>query len=208
MSKRVSMPAYDTNLNYRGAARTPRTRLLIACGAAGTEPQYIRALNSHLRNRAVHVKVIEKGRAPSQVVAYGIKKATALNDSYDQLWCVTDVDNFTDLDEAARLARTAPIPTTLIVSNPCFELWLLLHFVRHHRHIGNPAQAKTLLRKYAADYAKQIVDFEKRYVPQLPNAIENAKVLDPTGEATGLNPSTNMWRLVLAMGWPEPRSRR
>lgn len=51
------------------------TRLLIVCGAEGTEPKYISGLNRHLRNPAVQVKVLEKGRAPAQVVQFGVKIA-------------------------------------------------------------------------------------------------------------------------------------
>lgn len=145
---------------------------------------------------------------PSQVVKYAIKVATAVNDSYDQLWCVVDVDNFTDLDEARRIASDSPVTTTLIVSNPCFELWPLLHFILHRGHIDGPAHAKKLLCEQLPGYDKQIVDFAKLYVPRLADAIENAKALDPTGEATQVNPSTNVWRLVSAMGWPEAQVRR
>ena len=200
MTKRSPMPAYSTDLKWRGAPRQPRTRLLVVCGAAGTEPQYIRALNSYLHNRAVHVKVVEQGRSPSQVVDYGIKKLTAVKDSYDELWCVVDVDNFEDLDVAARKARSSGVRTTLIVSNPCFELWLVLHFVDHQGHIDSPAQSKKLLCKHRSGYDKKIVDFETVYAPGLADAIRRAKALDPTGEATHVNPSTNMWRLVVAMG--------
>ncbi len=200
MTGRSPMPAHSTDLKWRGASRKPSTRLLVVCGATGTEPQYIRALNSFLCNRAVHVKVIEKGRSPSQVVDFGIKKMTAVKDSYDELWCVVDVDNFEDLDAAARKAKTSGIRTTLIVSNPCFELWLVLHFADHRSYIDSPARTKQLLCRHVANYDKQIVDFPAVYAPRLEDASRRAKALDSTGEATRLNPSTNMWRLVVAMG--------
>ena len=203
MSKSSSPSAYSTSTDpkWRGPDRKARTRLLIVCGAAGTEPQYIRSLNSFLCNRAVHVKVVEKGRSPSQVVAHGIKMATAINDSYDQLWCVVDVDNFDDLAIAARRTKDARIPTVLVVSNPCFELWSLLHFTDHRGRIDSPAHAMKLLRKHVAGYDKKILDFAKVYAPGIGIAIERAKHLDPTGKAADVNPSTNVWLLVQAMGW-------
>ena len=116
----------------RSGQRSPSSRLLIVCGASGTEPDYVRGLNGHLRNRAVRVDVLEKGRAPAQVVEYGIKRAAVAETTaigYDQLWCVLDVDEYTDHDKAVRLAKSCRvIPTHVVISNPCFELWLLLHF--------------------------------------------------------------------------------
>lgn len=205
MSKRSPSSAYRTSSDptWRGPDRKAQTRLLIVCGAEGTEPQYIRSLNSYLCNRAVHVKVIKKGRSPSQVVSHGIKVATTINDSYDQLWCVVDVDDFDDLDVAARKVARSPIPTVLVVSNPCFELWPLLHFVDHRSHIDSPAHALRLLCKHIAGYDKKILDFARVYASGIGDAIERAKSLEPTGEATDVNPSTNVWRLVLAMGWEQ-----
>lgn len=201
MSKRSSTSAYrtDTDLRWRGADRTPQTRLLVVCGAAGTEPQYINALNAHLRNRAVHVKVVPKALSPGQVVDYGIKRATAADDSYDQLWCVVDVDGFKDLDAAAHKVANSPIPAVLVVSDPCFELWLLLHFTDHRGHIADAAHAKQLLRKHVPGYDKCRIEFAKTYAARIDVAVKNAQALDPTGEAAHLNPSTNVWRLVAAM---------
>ena len=46
--------------------------------------------------------------------------------AFDEVWCVHDVDDHPRLDEARIMARDNDI--SLAVSNPCFELWLLLHF--------------------------------------------------------------------------------
>jgi hypothetical protein len=51
--------------------------------------------------------------------------------SFDQVWCVFDVEYGVDqqardgLDEAVDNARRSAIDTA--VSNPCFEFWLLIH---------------------------------------------------------------------------------
>jgi hypothetical protein len=42
---------------------------------------------------------------------------------------VTDVDTHSRLDDAIRLANAADI--SLAVSNPCFEIWPLLHLRNH-----------------------------------------------------------------------------
>ena len=45
---------------------------------------------------------------------------------YDEYWCVFDVDEHPYLNRALELARTSGI--SIALSNPCLELWFLLHF--------------------------------------------------------------------------------
>ena len=47
------------------------------------------------------------------------------NRDFDELWCVFDVDQHEGLAEAISDARNNSI--NVAVSNPCFELWLVLH---------------------------------------------------------------------------------
>lgn len=44
---------------------------------------------------------------------------------FDEIWCVFDVDEHEDVNSAVAEARDSGIKTA--VSNPCFELWLVLH---------------------------------------------------------------------------------
>lgn len=96
---------------------------------------------------------------------------------------------------------------TVVVSNPCFELWLLLHFADHGAPVASFAQLKPLLRRHVPDYEKSRIDFEADYAPTYPDAARRAKALDPSGGDFRLNPSTNMWRLVDAMGQEGPSDR-
>ena len=55
---------------------------------------------------------------------------------YDSYWCVIDVDEHPDLAEALQVAQRHEI--NLAVSNPCIELWFVLHledqFAYIHRY--------------------------------------------------------------------------
>lgn len=205
MSAPRRRPDFDTRFvrddKSKRPARTLRRRLLIVCGASRTEPLYLEGLNSHLRNPAVRIKVLAKSCAPLQVVEYAIHHATVVGDSYDELWCVVDVDQFTGLGEAIRRAATCTAPpTTVIVSNPCFELWLLLHFADHRAHVASYAQLKPLLRKHLPNYDKSRLDFARGgYAETYGAAVERAMALEPTGTDFSRNPSTNMWQLIEAM---------
>jgi RloB-like protein len=79
-------------------------------GTEGTSPQ-----------SAVTVVVRAKGQAPKNLIMYA---STMSLEEFDEKWCVVDTDEF-DLDDAARIAAEKSVH--LAVSNPCFELWLLLH---------------------------------------------------------------------------------
>ena len=179
--------------------RPTATRLLIVCGAEGTEPNYISGLNRHLRSPAVQVKVLEKGRAPAQVVKFGVKMAEIAErrgEGYDRLWCVVDVDQFDDHDAACRKAAAQSTPAThVVISNPCFELWLLLHFKDIRRALASYTDVRPHLDKQLPGYDKT-VDFAARY----PDAVRRAQALEPTGTEWRTNPSTAMWRLVEARG--------
>ena len=48
-----------------------------------------------------------------------------VNRSFDEVWCIFDRDDHHRFDEATRVAKKAGIRTA--ISNPCFELWLILH---------------------------------------------------------------------------------
>ena len=116
-------------------------------------------------------------------------------DEFDEVWCVVDVDDY-DLDSAAALAAKSGV--RLAVSNPCFELWLLLH----HQDCTTPiCDAKAALRQLVnrvPGYQKnglRFTDFEEG----VEDAIRRAEGLDPTGCDHSCNPSSGAWRLVRLM---------
>jgi hypothetical protein len=108
----------------RASFRDPRLRILVVCSGERTEPDYFLGLKRHLRNPAVQVKLKAKGRAPVDLVRYARSIAPKGADEFDELWCVVDSDEY-DLEPAVALATELGVQ--LAVSNPCFELWLLLH---------------------------------------------------------------------------------
>ena len=81
-------------------------------------------------------------------------------------------------------------------SNPCFELWLFLHFGAQTAHL-NTAQIGRLLRKHLPRYVKHVrfEDVEHGYE----SAVSRARALERMHEArdsAGGNPSTGMHHLT------------
>jgi hypothetical protein len=135
------------------------------------------------------IKAVAK--SPEQLVAYAATLASRTRDEFDELWCVADVDEF-DLDRAVQAAEAGRV--RLAVSNPCFEVWLLLHFEEGGPHVSGAAAAVRRLRRHLPAYEKAKLQFED-YAPGLRDAVDRARKLDD-GSAVGTNPSSGVWRLV------------
>ncbi len=198
-------PSFDTSLDRPVGIRRSAERLLVVCGAAVTERDYLNGLKSSVRNQAVSVKIVERPRAPSQVVAYAKVLQDKAPGEYDQTWCVLDVDEFTDLGEAEAMARRMN-RTHIAWSNPCFELWLLLHFADHHAHAPDCDHLIRLLDKHVAGgYGKNDLSF-RHYEPHWRRATERARAHALFGREALINPATGVWRLALEIAGEEPES--
>ena len=116
---------------------------------------------------------------------------------FDEYWCVLDVDEHPKLDEALELARANGI--SVAVSNPCIELWFMLHSVEQTAHIDrHTAQARN----------RELHGFDKRptaaalnnFVHQYPTARSRALSLDDMHRRNfspeGSNPSTSIPPLI------------
>ncbi|MEV6161261.1 RloB family protein [Streptomyces sp. NPDC052052] len=170
------------------------------CGTEVTERDYVQGLKSSARNPAVSVKVIERPKAPSQVVSYTVKLLNSTADEYDQAWCVFDVDEFTDIDQA--MAEAGRHGVAVALSNPCFELWLLLHFTDHRSHAPSYAHLVPHLDRHTpGGYSKTGLDF-RLYKDTWREAVRRARGLAPEGKEPEVNPSTGMWQLALTIGGP------
>ncbi|MEV6606321.1 RloB family protein [Kutzneria sp. NPDC051319] len=117
----------DNTGRHRVESRT-RRHILIVCGGTRTELDYFEGLTRARGNPAVQFTILGKGIAPDQLVRH----AKRVPGDHDEIWCVVDTDEF-DIAKAARLADELGV--RLVVSNPCFELWLLLHFVGSPRGV-------------------------------------------------------------------------
>nr|WP_285744392.1 RloB family protein [Lentzea sp. NBRC 105346] len=176
------MPRRENAQNRKGQPRPQRPgHVLVVCGGQRTEPDYFAGLRI---SRQARLKVRVKADSPENLVKYA--KSVFSKDEYDAAWCVVDVDHF-DIDAATRLAAQSGIE--LAVSNPCFEVWLLLHHVDHKAFVKDGKAACALLGKHVPGYDKKL-DFAV-FEAGVEAAVERAKALDEPG-----NPSTGVWRLV------------
>lgn len=150
----------------KNATREARKRILVICEGEVTEPEYLKQFKVWQRNPLVAVEIAKEHGVPRTLVdiAKRMKEEAELaahterdeNLLYDEVWCVPDVDQHPRIHEARQKARDNGI--SLAVSNPCFELWLLLHFrdspgARPHHDVQD------LMRQHVPGFEKH-VDFK------------------------------------------------
>ena len=179
-------------------------RGLVVTEGEKTEPQYIDGVKQLFRGSQVEVKTRGVGRDPASVLAKAqnfLHQAARSGEPYD--WCcvVVDVDDHTTLDECLRSAKKDKIH--VVVSNPCFEIWLLWHYADHSGNIDRRALQ-------AAVRSHGITD--KTLPPRFafaayPAAVARARRADPAIAAgrTGPNPSSGMPVLLDLMSGAMPR---
>ena len=158
----------------------------------------------------IRVETGHGGSVPKTLVSMAIearRRALDEESEIDEFWCVFDVEwprNHPDLKESVDRARQAGID--LAISNPCFELWLILHFQDHARWSDND-DARRLRRQLDGSTDKGL-DAAK-YMPLFADAARRAGELDERHRQNGTafpddNPSSGMHRLIAAVEPPSP----
>lgn len=191
-------------LARRRPVREPRRRILILCEGEVTEPRYFRALVREFRNPLVDIEIEGRGEGPKTLVERAAERkrqsdraAQKQRDDflrYDEIWCVYDVDDHAKLLDALQQARAHGID--LAVSNPCFELWALLHFQDQTAHLDR-REARSRLKGHLPDYEKDLPFVRLRAAYE--EAVRRSRELDRRcGErgCPGDNPSTGVYRLA------------
>ena len=128
----------------------------------------------------------------------GQKKAKAEKDDnlrFDFVWCVFDIDDHPGIADAKQQARDNEIE--LAISNPCFELWILLHFQDHRKHVRREV-LRSLVRKHLPDYVKDVPCDKLR--PLYDQALSRASKLETwhleQSSEEHRNPSTGVHKLT------------
>jgi hypothetical protein len=171
--------------------RSPRRTVLIVIGAKRTESDYLKGLRNAFGPATVTMRIITKPGSPDQLIAH----AREARGDYDDVWCVTDVDSFEREGGkiTAALALAEKLDINVAVSDPCFELWLLLHHESCTAFCPDREAVERRLRKHVPDYDKTALRF-RDFAAGLDDAIERARRLESAG-----NPSTGVGRLVSAL---------
>ena len=188
-------------LERRKPFKTPKATILIVCEGKKTEPIYFQALR---RDRGIspgqmQIDEGEGGSHPKSVVEHakflkgGIEREGLI---VDIVWCVFDRDDHAKIEEAFIQARDNQFQ--IAFSNPCFELWYLLHYQDQRSHIERK-QVFSKLKKDLPQYEKSANVYQNLSINQS-KAISRAKKLRKlhrdNQDSEMKNPSTSIDCLV------------
>lgn len=190
-------------LSRKAGSAVEATTVAIVCEGTKTEDLYFNGIRKEYRLAPARLHAVPLGVDPLSVV----KKAESLRGDYDHVWAVFDVEApgvhaipHPSLNQAVERARRTGIRCA--ISNPCFELWLLLHFRRQTAYINNEA-ARAGIRRCGCDYNDKGFDFQKVW-PHRQSAIRNATALDTRQrtdhpDIADRNPWTSVHELVITL---------
>jgi len=200
----------DRRVNVRDASL-----FVIATEGSETEKRYFEGVESS----RIHVAVLATGLEGDSSPGAVLNRLEEFRNRYDlgdgdQLWLVVDVDRWGDR-KLRDICRDARDRFAAAVSNPCFELWLYLHFFdaadlagsewealvaasSGNRSRAMAAQLRArLLERDGIGYDKATLTFA-RFRPGIDDAIARARALDvdPTERWPRTFPGTHVYRLA------------
>jgi hypothetical protein len=199
-------------LTRRVAERPPKKTVVVFCEGMRTEPEYVSALKREpaIRDTAavdIQVEMSDSGAVPETLVERAMDFRESFGEEVDEIWCIFDVEqpkNHPNLRQAVDKAKAANI--RLAISNPCFEIWLVLHFTDHTAWVDN-STAQRLRRQSDGQTKKSLLP--SQYMPRREEAARRASALEKAHYGNGTrfpddNPSSGMHlfvRSVSTQGW-------
>lgn len=127
------------------AHREPKPRFVLFCEGKNTEPEYFEAIERKYRDVLVttHPAVGAPVTIAKQAAKHSKpKRRKNLFEEKDQVWAVFDRDTHPNFKKAVNICQSNNIGVAR--SNPCFELWLILHEVEYDRPDYHHAVQKRL----------------------------------------------------------------
>lgn len=182
---------------------------IVVVEGANTEPAYFRALEVHdliPKNRVkIHIVSPEDNKSAPRYLVNNAEKAK--NDvgrlmADDEIWIVFDIDKHSGNSRLEQIHSALHDANSqgwyVALSNPCFEVWLLLHITDNLTGITDAGRtAEEKLRELLGGYNKSNTPMVCLGHEALRNAVTRAKTLDmnPDSPIPAL-PSTRVYRLV------------
>ena len=193
--------------------RESKRHFFLFCEGKNTEPAYFSALKRTLTGTLITIETRREVGVPMTIASEAVKFAKSMGltkksrrkknsfEENDEVWAVFDRDEHPNFDDAVSLCEANNVGVAR--SNPCFELWLILHERDYdrpdHRDVVQ-RELKKLLPEYDNRRGK-IPDCDD-LVTRVELAEERGKVLIERREEEGIphgNPSTTVGMLTGAI---------
>ena len=188
----------------------PEYHLIVSEGTR-TEPLYfdrVKELINQKYSGRIHLEIVGKGDNTLKLFHQAKIHVEQSNITYKHIWLIYDKDDFPPLsfDQTAELCEQATNEECCyhaIWSNPCFELWFLLHFMYLQTDINRseyePKLTECMKERSLGIYAKTRTDMFDTLRPYLDEAVQHSKRLEQTHKETppsGAAPCTKVHILV------------
>lgn len=192
------------NLKRKVFSKKQKKKIYIYSEGENTEPRYFKAYEREVSSSIVTVVLENERGVPATLLEKAIVKKNDINKrsyikdngSKDQVWIVFDEDEHPNIPKV--ILKCDQLDIKYAHSNPCFEVWLILHEEDYdrdeHRHATQRKCEEVCLgytsgtRKIpdVAPLMKKVFDAEARAI-----SMENRRSRDG-----GTAPSTNVYKLL------------
>ncbi len=169
--------------------------IIVATEGVCAEKQYFGELAKTHQNSRVHVEILKRDPEKSSP-KHVLESLNEFKNIYhlrkqDELWMVVDLDKWQERELSEVAQSCFQKDYKLAVSNPCFELWLLLHVkspeeytedklaaIATNKHVSrNRTQLGKELMDVLGSYNKSDIN-PTQFLPLVDTAIARAKTLD------------------------------
>ena len=202
--------------------RESKRHCFLFCEGKNTEPAYFSALKRTLAGALITVETKPGVGVPMTIATEAVKFAKSQGmtktsrrkknsfEENDEVWAVFDRDEHPNFDDAVSLCQANSVGVAR--SNPCFELWLILHERDYDRpnHRNAVQRALKKLRPEYDNHSRKVPDCNDM-VTRVESAEERGKVLVERREEEGIphsNPSATVGMLTRAIRIANESARR
>jgi hypothetical protein len=170
---------------------------VIATEGRETEKQYF----VRFHDSRIKIEILPTGDDNKSAPQYVLDRLDGFIQKYDltqddTLWLMFDVDRWGAKNISAICRQAKQKKYRLTISNPCFEVWLYLHFDDLHPEDKNCQDFEARLRNKLGSYNKSNLDTDsfKDYIGE---AVQRAKNLHPNPQQSWPpTPGSHVYRVV------------
>lgn len=201
------------NARVIGKRKIAPENYLIMCEGKETEPNYFNGLKQLINSKygdRVDVLISEinikgTGKNTNDLVNYTERFVNQAGKKYGKVWIVFDKDDYRDIQFNLAIKKATDANYNTAWSNPCFEIWLLLHLKSVQNYIEKDKILNELDKEFKhnnlGNYHKNDKDVFKKVTKDdnLSKAITNSKKLVEKfkdKKPSESNPMTNVYKIV------------
>ena len=188
----------------KGSSQRPlRPIIRVLTEGEKTEPQYIEILRREYRNTTIKIKREDTGLSAKSLLRRAQeykRRNNRRNPDFDEIWIIFDVDAnpVRTINQVIQEARDSDIK--IAISNPCLELWLVLHCQDQTGYIERE-QIQRMARTLGMIKRKDIaLGAHRTLIDKYDEARNRAKKLEimhrNNNSKLWENPSSQIWKFV------------